>query len=100
MQARFVQRFLRAAVALQLDVEAVAEQFVQLAETGQRLSLEAVGEPGIDGALGATGEADDAAQIVAVEPAELGGDAPVLAFEVGLADQPREVAEAGRHLWR
>ena len=91
----FGEGFLRPPVALQLDIEAVAEQLAQPVEPSRGVRFETVGEPGVDRPLGTTRQTNDAGKVVAVEPVEPSRGAAVLALQIGAADQPRQVAEAG-----
>jgi hypothetical protein len=93
-QLRLGGRLLPPHVALQFDVEPVAEQLAKPVEALVRVGVESVGEERVDSAFGAAGQADDAGDGIAVEPGQLGGGLAVLALEISAADEAGEIGEA------
>ena len=82
-------------MALQLDIEAVAEQPAQPLEALLGLGIQTLSEIRIDGAFGAAAEANDAVEILPVEPADLRRGAASFALEIGFRNKPREIGVAG-----
>ena len=77
-------------MALQLDIEAVAEQPAQPLEPLLGLGFETLSEIRIDGAFRAAAEAEDAVEVLPVEPADLRRGAAGFALEIGLRLTSRE----------